>query len=64
MVQPADIGGEEAFRRHQFQPRAGLGDELGGLQARMGAVVVIEQDLAAGLLFPAKSRNAEESIRS
>ena len=36
VVHAAHLGREEALRRHDFQPRAGLGDQLGRRHARDG----------------------------
>ena len=48
-VEPAHFGGEKSLRRHQFEPCAAVGDELGRRHAGMGAVVVEYDHLFGGL---------------
>ncbi len=53
-VEAAHFGGEEALGCHQFEPRALIGDELGGCHSGMGAVVVEDEDILGGLTSPAR----------
>src|SRR6185503_10145741 len=46
IVDPADIGGQNPFRRDEFDVRTGPGQYLCGVQAWMLTVVVVEQHVA------------------
>ena len=48
VVDPADIGGQNPFRRDEFDVRTGAGQYLCGVQAWMLTVVVVEQHVALG----------------
>ena len=48
VVDPADIGGQNPLRRDEFDVRAGAREHLGGVQAGVLAVVVVEQHVALG----------------
>ena len=49
ITRAADVGREHPLGRHDFELRAGVGDELGGGHAGMRAVVVIEEHARGGL---------------
>ncbi len=52
----ADIGRKHALRGDDLELRAGFGDEFGGGQAGVGAIVVVDDHLAA------RPRRAREEV--